>query len=75
MSDYTLKILEEDGVCLAKCVIDKYKELITTEHGMHDVADTEYTNYKKYWKWLLRLKDIGATAYQKSQGPCVTIHQ
>ena len=32
--DYTLKILEEDGACLAKCVMDEYKELIITMKNM-----------------------------------------
>ena len=31
-SDYTLKTLEEDGACLAKCVMKKYKELITSKY-------------------------------------------
>ena len=46
-SDYTLKILEEDGACLAKRVMDKYKALITSIHDVHDIADIEITNYKK----------------------------
>ena len=46
--DYTLKTLGEDGTCLAKCIMDKYKELLISQHDVHDIGDSEYTNYKKY---------------------------
>ena len=44
-SDYTLKTLEEDGACLAKCIMDKYKELLISQYDVHDVADSKYTTY------------------------------
>ena len=54
--DYTLKVLEEEGVCLAKCVMDKYKELITTKYEVHDIADSEYANYQKILKIIIETK-------------------
>ena len=47
---YALNILEEDGACLAKCVMDKYKELLITNYEMQDIANSEYINYKKILK-------------------------
>ena len=30
--------------------MDKYKELLISQYDVHDVADSEYTNYKKVLK-------------------------
>ena len=68
-SDYTLKILEEDGACLAKCIMDKYKDLITSEHDVHDIiADTEYTNYKKILKMIIEAKGYMCYCPSKKSG-------
>ena len=45
--EYTLKVLEEDGACLAKCIMDKYRELITTKYDVQDVTDSKYTKVQK----------------------------
>ena len=49
-------VLEEEGVCLAKSVVDKYKELILTEHDNHDIPYTEYLNYKRLVKINIEAK-------------------
>ena len=39
--DYTLKILAEDGACLAKSIMDKYIELLNAEYDLPDIPDSE----------------------------------
>ena len=67
-SDYTLKILREDGACLAKCVMDKYKELITAKYDVHDIADSEYTNYKKILKMVVEANGYMCYCPSKKSG-------
>ena len=64
-SHYTLKILGEDGACLAKSVMDKYKMLITSKYDVHEIPDTEYTNYKKILKLVVEAN--GFTCYCPSK--------
>ena len=35
--DYTLKSLQEDGACLARRAMEKYKELMNMNYDMHDI--------------------------------------
>ena len=67
-SDYTLKTLEEDGACLAKCVMEKYKELITSKYDVHDIADSEFTNYKKILKMVGEAKGYICYCPSKKSG-------
>ena len=48
-----LKVLEEDGACLA---MNKYKELINIEYDGHEIADSEYKNYKNLLKIIIEAK-------------------
>ena len=36
-SHYTLEILGEDGACLARSVMDRYKMLITSKYDVHEI--------------------------------------
>ena len=58
MLEYILNVLEEDGACLAKCAMNIYKELINTKYDMHEIADSEYTNYKKLLKIIIEAKGL-----------------
>ena len=67
-SDYTLKTLGEDGACLAKCIMDKYKELLISRYDVHDVADSEYTNYKKILKIVVEANGYMCYCPSKKSG-------
>ena len=70
---YTVNMLEEDGACLAKCVMEKYKELLITNYAIQDTAKSEFINYKKILKSILRLKALCATVHQRNRMLCITI--
>ena len=64
-SHYTLEILGEDGACLARSVMDRYKMLITSKYDVHEIPDTECTNYKKVLKIVVEAN--GYTCYCPSK--------
>ena len=63
--DYTLKILAEDGACLAKSIMDKYIELLNAEYDLSDIPDTECLNYKTLLKINIEAK--GYMCYWQSK--------
>ena len=68
MLEYILNVLEEDGACLAKCAMNKYKELINTKYNVHEVSDSEYTNYKKLLKIMIEAKGYMCYCPSKKSG-------
>ena len=64
---FLIKTLEEDGACLAKCVMEKYKELITSKYDVHD-SSSEFTNYKKILKMVVEAKGCMCYCPSKKSG-------
>ena len=54
--DHTIKILVDDGACLASSIIDMYKGLIHKKYPSHDVANSEFLSYKNILKMNIEAK-------------------